>query len=57
MREVLHRISETFGYSLEDVTKAYFMEVILGNIWCIEDGEEVNAEEVKLVTNLSLNFH
>lgn len=46
MKKVVHRISEVFGYPKIEVAQAYFMEVVLGNVWCMEDGEEINAEEI-----------
>lgn len=52
MQEVEHMISENFHYPIEDVQKVYFCEVILGNVWRIEDGEEINEEEIQLVTKM-----
>lgn len=52
MLEVIRMVSESLGFSREDVAKIYFMEVILGNIWCVEDGEDINAEEIELATKL-----
>lgn len=52
MREVVRLVSEAFGFPREDVAKVYFMEVILGNVWSAEDGEEVNAEEIAIATQV-----
>ena len=52
MYEVVRCVSNTLGFPLEDVVKVYFMEVILGNVWSVEDGEEVNAEEIELATRI-----
>lgn len=52
MWEVVRLISETFDFPQEDVAKVYFMEVILGNVWSVEDGVGVNAEEIKLATKV-----
>lgn len=52
MREVIRMVSENLGFCMEDVAKIYFMEVILGNIWCVEDGEDINAEEIELASKL-----
>lgn len=48
MQEVVRRISEVFGYPEIEVAQAYFMEVVLGNVWCVEDGEEINEEEIRI---------
>lgn len=45
-------ISETLDYPLADVIKVYFMEVILGNVWCLEDGETMNEEEIAVAFGL-----
>lgn len=52
MYEVVQCVSNTLGFPLEDVVKVYFMEVILGNVWSVEDGEEINAEEIELATRI-----
>lgn len=52
MKECVHMISRMFGYPLEDVVKVYFMEVILGNLWSLEDGDEINEEEVEIVRRI-----
>ncbi len=49
MEAVVHRISQIFGYPIEDVAKVYFMEVVLANAWCLEDGESVNEYEIEIV--------
>lgn len=54
MYEVVRMVSENFGYPIADVKKVYFMEVILGNIWCIEDGEEISEEEIEIATKMIL---
>lgn len=45
-------VSETLDYPLADVIKVYFMEVILGNVWCLEDGETMNEEEIAVAFGL-----
>lgn len=54
MQEVVHRISEVFAYPKIEVAQAYFMEVVLGNVWCVEDGEEINAEEIEIAWEILL---
>lgn len=52
MRKVLRCMSEVFGYPEIEVAQAYFMEVVLGNIWCMEDGEEINEEEIRIAQEI-----
>lgn len=54
MKKVVHRISEVFGYPEIEVAQAYFMEVVMGNVWCFEDGEEINAEEIEIAWEILL---
>lgn len=48
-------ISEALDYPLEDVIKVYFMEVILGNVWCLEDGDAMSEEEIAVAYELYQN--
>lgn len=48
MAKVIALISRELHYPEADVRKLYFMEVVLGNLWCLEDGEEMNEEELAL---------
>lgn len=52
MLEVVSAVSETFPYPILDVAKVYFMEVILGNIWCMEDGDAMNETEIAIAQRI-----
>lgn len=52
MREAVRLVSEMCGYPIEDVAKLYFTEVVLGNLWCFEDGEEMNEEEMEIAAKV-----
>ena len=58
IRYVINRIAELLAYSEEDVKKLFFMETILGNIWCLEDGEDIDEEDIEVATNIlnDVNF-
>ncbi len=45
---VIELISQQFKYPLEDVEKSFVMEIILENIWCIEDGENINLQHLEI---------
>jgi hypothetical protein len=32
--------------------KLFFMEVILANVWCIEDGEEANSHDIAMAAEM-----
>lgn len=52
MATVVRRVSELFAYPPADVARAYFMEVILGNAWCAEDGEPLDALEIAIAESI-----
>ena len=52
MTAVVRRISELFGYPLADVARAYYMEVILGNVWCVQDGEPADTHEIAIAESI-----
>lgn len=56
MRSVVRKMSEVFGYPETEVAQAYFMEVVMGNIWCVEDGEEINAEEIEIAFSFVMKY-
>jgi streptomycin 6-kinase len=49
---VISLIGETLDYSISDIKKLFFMEVILANIWCIEDGQEPNLKDISIATEV-----
>lgn len=48
MEEVIRLLGEQSGYPAADIAKLYYMEAVLANVWCAEDGEEMNREEMEL---------
>ena len=52
MQRVVQKMSEVFAYPLLEVAQAYFMEVVLGNVWCAEDGEDINVEEIEIAEEI-----
>ena len=48
MEEVILLLSEQSGYPESDVRKLFYMEAVLANVWCMEDGEEMNWQELDL---------
>lgn len=48
IEKVIRLLSERLNYSIEDVQKLFYMEVVLANVWSIEDGEEVNMEMMEI---------
>ena len=38
--------------SLDDIFKLLFMEVMLANVWCIEDGEELDLHKISVALEL-----
>ncbi len=48
IREVIRLLGTQTGYPEGDIGKLYFMEAVLGNIWCAEDGEEMNRHELEV---------
>ena len=49
---VISRISDYLGYPVEDIQKLFFMEVVLGNSWCVESGEEPNLLHIQLAVEI-----
>lgn len=48
IREVIRLLGAQTGYPEGDIGKLYFMEAVLANIWCAEDGEEMNRHELEV---------
>lgn len=48
IEEVIRLLGEQSGYPAADIVKLFYMETVLGNVWCAEDGEEMNREEMEL---------
>lgn len=52
IEEVIRMLSEQSGYPEEDIRKLFYMETVLANVWCVEDGEEMNRQELELADSL-----
>ena len=52
LETVIHRMAERFGYSRGDLGRLFFMEAVLANIWCLEDGEAVNRRQMELADKI-----
>ena len=50
--QVAEMISQETKYPFTDIIKLFFMEVMLGNVWCIEDGEKPDMHQIKIATEL-----
>ena len=52
IEEVIRLLGEQSGYPAADIRKLFYMETVLENIWCLEDGEEINRQELELADSL-----
>lgn len=41
IEQVIYALSKSLHYPSADIGKLFFMEVILANVWCVEDEEEI----------------
>lgn len=57
MMQVVQLVSKTFGFPILDIAKVYFMEVILGNAWCMEDGDAINETEITIAEKVLHDIH
>lgn len=48
IEEVIRLLGEQSGYPAADIRKLFYMETVLANSWCLEDGEEMNRQELEL---------
>lgn len=48
MERVIHLLSQACGYPEEELRKALFMEAVLANVWCVEDGMPVKESWMNL---------
>lgn len=56
IENVICLLSEHLGYPADDISKLYFMETVLANIWSCEDNEPVNRDELALASNILSKF-
>lgn len=48
MEQAISLVSRACGYPEEDLRKALFMEAVLANIWCVEDGMPIQERWMEL---------
>lgn len=48
IREVIRLLGLQTGYPEADIGRLFFMETVLENIWCVEDGNEANRQELEV---------
>lgn len=48
IEEVIRRLGEQSGYPAADIVKLFYTETVLGNIWCLKDGEGMNRHELEI---------
>lgn len=52
IEEVIRSLGARSGYPESDIRKLFYMETILGNVWRVEDGEEMDRQEIELAESL-----
>lgn len=50
---IVKMISKALDYPIEDILKVYFIEVMLANVWCIEDGELPDLSQIEIAVKLA----
>jgi streptomycin 6-kinase len=50
--QIAEMISSKTEYPLNDIIKLFFMEVMLANVWCIEDDEEPCRNQIQIAEEL-----
>ncbi|HEX3078092.1 MAG TPA: aminoglycoside phosphotransferase family protein [Lachnospiraceae bacterium] len=50
--QIAEMISSKTEYPLKDIIKLFFMEVMLANVWCIEDNEEPCLNQIHIAEEL-----
>lgn len=48
IRNVISQAAERFGYPAADIAGAYYMEAVLANLWCVEDGIPIQEASIVL---------
>ena len=48
MEQAIRLISQACGYQEADLRKALFMEAVLANVWCVEDGMPIKERWMEL---------
>lgn len=52
VEEVIRLLGEKTAYPAGDLRKLFYMETVLDNVWCMEDGEEMNRQEIELAASV-----
>ncbi len=52
IRHIIDLISEKIKYPVSDIIKLFFMEVILANVWNVEDGIKPNMNQVLMAVEV-----
>ena len=48
MEKMIRLLAEEFGFPIEDLGNAFYMEAVLASVWNLEDGGEVETEVITL---------
>lgn len=56
IKDVIQLICDKFRYPSEDVKKSFFVEVILANVWNIEDHEEIDENQIKIAKQIDMHL-
>ena len=48
IREAIGLVAGHTGYPESDIRKLFYMETVLANVWCLEDGDEMNQQELEI---------
>ncbi len=56
IKDVINKLAEILDYKKRDLEKLFFMEVILANVWCLESGEEIIEQEMKIGLEIGRKF-
>ncbi len=54
IEEAIRMLGRQTGYPEEDIGKLFFMETVLGNVWCVEDGDEINRHEIEVAQSIRI---
>lgn len=52
IEQVILTIGKALNYSIIDIKKLLFMEIMLANVWPIEDGGRINGQQISLAMDL-----
>lgn len=55
IEEVIRQLGKQSGYPAADIVKLFYMETVLGNIWRLEDGEDMDRQELDIASSLLLH--